>query len=184
MPWSLKGKPRPLVLSLGLLLALASVDYMTGLELDLFLFYYVPVAITAWFVRRVSAVLMAILATGVWAWVNVVSGQVHSSWFFWYWNSSLQCASLIIIALAVSRIKQDLEREWRLNAELSKALGQVKQLKGLLPICAWCKKIRDDQGYWKEVETYISQHSEAEFTHGICPACKEKHLSEWGKGPM
>ena len=51
---------------------------------------------------------------------------------------------------------------------------QIKALKKLLPICARCKKIRDDQGYWNQIEEYISEHSEAEFTHGICPKCAEE----------
>src|SRR2546423_924777 len=55
--------------------------------------------------------------------------------------------------------------------ELEAALSQVKQLQGLLPICAYCKKIRDKQNYWHRVESYISQHAEVEFSHGICPAC-------------
>lgn len=59
------------------------------------------------------------------------------------------------------------------NADLSAALGQVKQLSGLLPICASCKKIRDDTGYWNQLEHYISAHSDADFTHGICPDCAD-----------
>ena len=55
--------------------------------------------------------------------------------------------------------------------ELETALGQVKQLKGLLPICGYCKKVRDDRNYWQRVETYISAHSDARFSHGICPDC-------------
>ena len=55
--------------------------------------------------------------------------------------------------------------------ELQSALAEVKELKGILPICASCKKIRDDKGYWQQIESYISSHSEAEFSHGICPAC-------------
>lgn len=58
--------------------------------------------------------------------------------------------------------------------ELETALAQIKHLKGLLPICAACKRIRDDQGYWTQLEAYISDHSEAEFTHGICPECREQ----------
>ena len=58
--------------------------------------------------------------------------------------------------------------------ELEEALAKVKTLRGLLPMCAWCKKIRDDGGYWKEVETYISANSEADFSHGICPDCAQK----------
>ena len=65
-----------------------------------------------------------------------------------------------------------------LHTELRKALEHVKLLSGLLPICMWCKKIRDDQGYWNAIEQYISQHSEAEFTHGICPDCKSKYFEK------
>jgi adenylate cyclase len=61
------------------------------------------------------------------------------------------------------------------NEELEKALEKVKLLSGLLPICAWCKKIRDDQGYWNAIEHYLGEHSEAEFSHGICPACRKKY---------
>lgn len=59
-------------------------------------------------------------------------------------------------------------------AELKKALEEIKTLSGFLPICASCKKIRDDKGYWNQIEVYISEHSEAEFSHGICPACVQK----------
>lgn len=55
--------------------------------------------------------------------------------------------------------------------ELESALSQVKQLQGLLPICSYCKKIRDEQNYWRRVESYITEHTEVEFSHSICPAC-------------
>jgi DNA-binding response OmpR family regulator len=58
--------------------------------------------------------------------------------------------------------------------ELESALARVKQLQGLLPICAYCKKIRDDQNYWQQVEAYISSHAEVQFSHGICPDCHER----------
>jgi len=67
------------------------------------------------------------------------------------------------------------------NQELSTALTNVKQLSGLLPICAHCKKIRDDQGYWNQLEQYISTHSEAGFSHGICPECIEVHFPQFGQ---
>jgi len=59
-------------------------------------------------------------------------------------------------------------------SELERAMAGVKQLQGLLPICCYCKKIRDDQNYWQQVEGYISKHSEAQFSHGVCPDCFEK----------
>jgi PAS domain S-box-containing protein len=73
----------------------------------------------------------------------------------------------------------DRERE-DLIRQLQKALTDVKTLGGLLPICAWCKKIRDDQGYYHQIETFIAKHSEVKFTHGICPECREKFDREAG----
>ncbi len=63
--------------------------------------------------------------------------------------------------------------------ELQKALAKVKQLSGFLPICSSCKKIRDDEGYWSQIESYISDHSEAEFSHSICPKCAKKLYPEF-----
>src|SRR5262245_5425354 len=62
--------------------------------------------------------------------------------------------------------------------ELQAALAREHQLQGLLPICAYCKKIRNDQNYWQQVETYVTQHSAAQFTHSICPECKDKVMAE------
>lgn len=72
------------------------------------------------------------------------------------------------VGVRVVELQQRLAERVR---ELEQALSRVKQLQGLLPICAHCKKIRDDKNYWQQVETYIVQHSEATFTHGICPTC-------------
>ncbi len=72
------------------------------------------------------------------------------------------------------RKRSEAERE-RLIGELRHAMGQVKTLAGLLPICSKCKRIRDDQGYWQRLETYFMEHSLATFTHSLCPECLE-HL--------
>jgi hypothetical protein len=64
------------------------------------------------------------------------------------------------------------------NRELQKAISSIKTLKGLLPICSYCKKIRDDKGYWNQIEAYIQTHSEAEFSHGICQECVKKHYPD------
>jgi len=86
------------------------------------------------------------------------------------------------VTIAMAR-HNDLMELRRLNKELQirkeeleKALAEIKTLRGILPICSHCKKIRDDEGYWNQMELYISKHSEAEFSHGICPKCmKEQH---------
>jgi PAS domain S-box-containing protein len=76
-----------------------------------------------------------------------------------------------------ARKKEQDERE-RLLKRLEDALKNVKTLSGLLPICSYCKKIRDDSGFWQKVETYVQEHTEAEFTHGICEQCAEKVIKD------
>ena len=82
-------------------------------------------------------------------------------------------AYLAMLRDVTDRTKAEEERI-KLIRELQGALHQVKTLNGLLPICAVCKKIRDDKGYWNQIEGYISEHSRAEFSHGICPDCQKK----------
>lgn len=82
------------------------------------------------------------------------------------------------LSLADEKTEQFIKDLVDKNKELEKALVNVKQLTGLLPICASCKKIRDDTGYWQGVEMYIAKHSDARFSHGICPECVKKMYVE------
>jgi len=63
-------------------------------------------------------------------------------------------------------------------AQLEKALREVKTLRGIIPICCYCKKIRNDKGYWDQVEVYVRDHTEANFSHGICPSCLKEHYPD------
>jgi DNA-binding NtrC family response regulator len=75
--------------------------------------------------------------------------------------------------LLVKTIRYSIERQ-KLITTLEKSLKEIRTLRGLLPMCAWCKNVRDDKGYWKRVETYIEEHTDASFTHGICPQCLKR----------
>lgn len=77
------------------------------------------------------------------------------------------------LTLIITKRKLEKEKE-TLIIELKKSLNEVHKLSELLPICSYCKKVRDDKGYWKQIEAYISEHSETEFSHCICPVCAEK----------
>ncbi|MDO9209343.1 MAG: GAF domain-containing protein [Deltaproteobacteria bacterium] len=85
-----------------------------------------------------------------------------------------QIAGAIANAQLFTEKKRAEEEREKLVRDLQKALSEVKKLKGIFPICASCKKIRDDKGYWRQIEAYIRDHSEAEFSHGICPDCMKK----------
>ena len=93
-------------------------------------------------------------------------------------DSSGRVSSVVCISKDITeRMRQEKERE-ELILSLKKALQQVRTLSGLLPICSHCKKIRDDEGYWTQMESYIQDHSMAEFTHGICPDCRKDFFPE------
>ncbi len=89
-------------------------------------------------------------------------------------NAVLEGETLTGMILDITERKKAEEERERLILELKEALAKIKTLSGMLPICSWCKKIRDDTGDWRQIESYIRDHSEAEFTHGICPECAAK----------
>ena len=94
------------------------------------------------------------------------------------WKSGNHTFYAGIIRDISERKQHEREREALID-HLKRSLGKVRKLSGLLPICASCKKIRDDKGYWNQIEAYIRDHSEAEFSHGICPECSRKLYPEY-----
>jgi ligand-binding sensor domain-containing protein len=97
---------------------------------------------------------------------------------FWatWWFRALMAATLVGVLLTAHRLRiRTLEqRERELTRRVDESMARVKVLRGLLPMCAWCKKVRDDGGYWNQIEAYLAEHSEADFSHGICPDCALK----------
>ena len=86
--------------------------------------------------------------------------------------------SIVIAFIATSRLQNAKKRIIDRNNKLQKALDEIKTLHGIIPICSYCKKIRDDKGAWERIEEYISNHSEAQFSHGICPECYKKQMKD------
>lgn len=81
--------------------------------------------------------------------------------------------SFFITALFVSLLISHLQLR---NEELRRALSEVRELCAMLPICAWCRKVRDDSGYWQKIEEYLKVRGQVRFTHGICDTCREKNF--------
>jgi len=83
-----------------------------------------------------------------------------------------------VLRIANAKAAEEKTAREKLINELQDALAKIRTLKGLIPICASCKKVRNDKGYWEQVEVYVRDHSEAEFTHGICPDCFQRLYPE------
>jgi ligand-binding sensor domain-containing protein len=96
-------------------------------------------------------------------------------WRTWLFQSMVVLGVLgTAFAAHRRRVRRHLLAERVLNVRIQEALAEIKTLSGLLPMCAWCKKIRDDDGHWSQLEVYVKDRTEAEFTHGICPECNER----------
>ncbi len=119
---------------------------------------------------------------GLAAFVFVLSDRFDLSQLVMRWVLAHAIVKLdVILTVAIFLIGASAVFTWRRRNELLEQLerreqaeAEVKTLSGLLPICAWCKKIRDDSGYWNQIESYIQMHTRAEFTHGICPECASR----------
>ena len=130
---------------------------------------------------RYSFHVLAANNDGLWSDTGaVVRFRQDPRWYETAWFIAASAGLLLGTALAVHRwrIQRHLRIERELERRVKAALAEVQQLSGLLPICAWCKKIRDDSGYWSQLEVYVSQHTEAEFTHAICPDCATRMREE------
>ena len=102
----------------------------------------------------------------------------HESWEMDELFVTAAFSSLVLLLFTIRRwlVNRRLRRKLaRQYAELIKAREEIRQLKGIVPICSSCKQIRDDKGFWQQVEQYVETHSEATFTHSMCPACLAKH---------
>jgi ligand-binding sensor domain-containing protein len=117
---------------------------------------------------------------GTWGKPGAIAITLQPRFYQTRWFVALAIASFVLVIFAVPwlRVRQLRARARELDERVKEAVRELKVLSGLLPICAWCKKIRDDGGYWSRIEAYLSARTDAQFTHGICPECDEKMLAD------
>ena len=164
-------------LALIILGAIGWFDYATGYDLHVFAFYFLPVWLIGWHVGLRSGAYMALLAAGAWFLADARSGHPYSSPAISGWNALMEFAACLVVATIASVVRTQRRAQEKLHAELFETLAQNKRLEGLLPICASCKQIRNERGEWEVMEKYISAHSEAQFSHSVCPAVRPPDLS-------
>jgi hypothetical protein len=168
-PWWLlpSGRIQPLWwVALGAVML--SIDYLTSESANFPVVYVLPIILAAWYSGTWPAVGLAIAVPTFRLLLVVMPSRPHEGIASLALATALRGAVIIILALWFARL-----------AEFERSLQrQVKVLEGLLPICAFCKNIRNDAGEWERMEGYISRRSEAEFSHGICPSCTETHYPD------
>ena len=179
----LAKKSTPFIWSIALLLNLliGVIDYLTGYEIGIEVFYLMPIGILSWFVNRNAGFIMSVISAATIITANLLAGKIIQNYLIESWNVLVHFGFFIVTVYLISQEKIISENNKILIDKLQTSLDEIKTLSGLLPICSACKKIRDDDGYWKQIEHYISEYTDARFSHGICPDCREKLYPGLGK---
>jgi hypothetical protein len=151
-----------------LALLILLLDYFTGPALSFPIFYVLPVMLASWYVGLPLALPLAVLMPLVRIYFKILWANPVLEIY-----PILNTASRVFILVLLAMLTERVARQMR---QLSR---EVRQLTGLLPICAFCKKIHTKDNQWVQIERYVSDRSEAEFSHGYCPECTEKHFGEF-----
>lgn len=153
-----KTSPRLLVVTLVTVAGIFVLDLLLPLGVAVGMLYVAPVLISSWSPRQAFTLAVAMASMSL-TLLGFLLSPLGGTLGMAVANCSLTLCAILVTAILALRHKE--------------TLAHVKNLYGLLPICASCKKIRDDRGSWNHIETYLREHSEAEFTHGLCPECQK-----------
>ena len=162
------------IIALLLNLIIGVIDYVTGYEIGVEVFYLIPIGLLSWFINRKAGIIMSVIGTVTITSADIIAGKAIQNYYMNSWNLFVHFSFFTIVVYLIYAEKISSDENKKLVLELQKALDEIKTLSGLLPICSSCKKIRDNNGYWKQIEIYISDRTEAKFSHSICPECKDK----------
>jgi K+-sensing histidine kinase KdpD len=169
------------VASLASLVVVGFFDYITGYELYMEVFYFIPVSICAWHLRRRDVLVVATLCALTWGGVDFYVGHPYSSRFFWYWNIFVNFSLFLILGLVVKSLRDNLRKQSLARQELEKTLAglrqsavEIEKLRSQLQIvCAWTKSIKVEDK-WMTLEQFLHDHLRVKISHGISPeALKE-----------
>lgn len=170
-------------LSVGLLALVATGDCLTAWYYIFDFFYLIPLSVMTIYMGKRAGYLMSLVCTM--AWTIALSVQGHPIWHrpestlvIGLWNFLMRNFAQSSFVWLLAGLLEDAARQRILVSELQEALDHVNQLRNLIPICAWCKKVRNDAGYWEHVELYLQERDVATFTHGICPECERKAFGD------
>ena len=168
-PMTLTRKIVVVVSSVMLLGVIGWADYATGPTISCGIFYFLPIWLITWNFKRSVGILFCLICAIAWFVIDKASGADYPNPLIHYWNAVVRLGYFLTFSILLSKVREQLEE----------SRAEVKRLSGLLPICASGKKIRNDKGYWEQLEEYIGDRSEAEFSHGICPECARKLYPEF-----
>lgn len=172
----LLNRSKVMVSSLAVQAVIGYADYATGTDLHLDVFYFIPVAITAWQLRRFDVIISALIGALTWGCADLRGGHHYNNPAFLYWNIFVSFSALLILGLMTKALRDHLKATEAARQELATALANLRQstaelekLRGQLQVvCAWSKRIRVG-GQWMTFEEFLKNHLQFKLTHGVSP---------------
>ncbi|MEI6350028.1 MAG: DUF4118 domain-containing protein [Verrucomicrobiota bacterium] len=156
------------------LVTVGVLDYVTGYEMSVALFYLIPVAVAAWFGGLRAGMLMAILSGTTWVAVDFIDGHQYARPIFRYWNGFMRFGIFAVTAILLAKLRNELRRQCELIEDLSSNHMERWEMGSLFPICSKCKKVRNDPEYLMAVQVFMEQHPQS--IHSQCPECESACL--------
>jgi hypothetical protein len=153
---------------------IGALDYVTGHGVVLTLLYLIPISVATWVVHPRLGVVLSFTAATISSGLTLtawLAGQTPLRLQAHLWNSLFEFVLFLGFTLTLSELRAHLGEERRAKREAEEALAMVKKLTSLLPMCASCKKVRDDAGIWEPFDAYLLHHTDTQVTHGLCPGC-------------
>ena len=161
------------------------VDYGTGYELHLDVFYFIPVSICAWYLSRTEVVVSAFVGSLTWGYADIRAGHHYTNQAYWYWNILVNFTSLLILGLVLKSLRDHQKKQAHARRDLEQALAdllqsaaEVQKLQGQLQVvCAWTKRLRVD-GRWLTFDEFLQEHLHVKLSHGISPEALDELFKE------
>ena len=167
---SLKKQAARVVLVLGAMALCGVVDYVTGIELSVFVLYAIPIAMATRFFGSRTGMAMSVLATGIWMAVDRLGGHQYSQAWIWYVNAFNRMACFVFAVWAISYFQ----------AKQHALKQRIKAFNGPIPICTQCRRLGAQDGYWWQIESYLQEFGGAQPHHKVCPDCARHAYARGG----
>ncbi len=169
-----------IIIGLLLTMVIGYVDYVTGYEFRMELFYLLPISYVTWFVGQRIGILFSVLSIITTLYSDILAGKKYTTFTIEFWNGAIYFVFYVTVTLLL-KLRISLRQRENLIEELDSALMQNEELRGMLPICPNCKKLRDDEEYRQKVESYISKHTKRGVAHSLCKECAMKFYPKLAK---
>ncbi len=162
-------------IAIGVLLTMVigCLDYVTGYELRMELLYLVPISYVTWFVGQRTGILFSVLSLITIVFSDVTAGKQYTQFTIEIWNGAMYFVFYVMVTVLL-RLQKTLQQRESLIEELDRALSMNEELSSMLPVCSNCRKVRNDDAYRRKVDSYISKHTKAEFSRGLCTECSAR----------